>query len=264
MGNVKKAVLPVVIFAGAALVVTVFRRVPPPEDPMERLSDPEERRTALAELLRKNAIAGLPAEFNLADEDMDIEYYAAVDNNARTFALAIVTYRLGPSGVGMCSFVFDKSGRCVLWSPEGWPFLYGGLLDLTGDGYLEKIVAFTEEAESALFAKLQVFRIDRDRAKLLLEVHYNLGPSPSGDNWWPDPIVRSTIKGKVLIELTRMDGMATVSIAWSPEDEAFVVKGRKSRDWRVVFPGELGNTPVPPRNVIGRSVPSSRPQRSSR
>jgi hypothetical protein len=165
-------ILIILMAAGTGLVTGVFLRRSKPA--IERIAHEQHRVTALAELLATNRVGDLPPKFNFWANPDKIECFSAKDKDSNLLKLVKVTYRVGPGNSASVSFVFDSSGKCIFSSRDRKGFWNGGLYDITGDGYMEKVVQFSVEPVSrgSLTGRLQVFRIGPDSYRKLLDIGY--------------------------------------------------------------------------------------------
>ncbi len=211
---------------------------------VEQLLSKRSKTAAFAQLLEKNEINGLPAEFSFTTDGSSIDCFKATDKTGARLVVAMVMYPVRVSGSGNreCSFVFDASGHCVLWSRDSMRS-DGGLVDFTGDGYLEKFVSFSVEDGSHWppSDKFQVFIISSGKKELVLEIFYNIGKPDLTFKNHVSVWVAPTWPGQLShIELSE-DMVKKVKIVWSAEKHSFIVKGPKSSSkWRIVVPASAG------------------------
>ena len=205
---------------------------------VEQLLRKKSRTAAFAELLKKNEIYGLPAEFSFTADGSSIDCFKAKDKTGARLVVAMVMYpvRVSGSGVRVCSFVFDASGHCVLWSKDSMRS-DGGLVDFTGDGYLEKFVSFSVEDGSRWppSDKFQVFIISSGEKELVLEIVYNIGkPDLTMKDHVSVWVIPNWPGQKSSITLSE-GGVKRVELVWSVAKQSFIVKGPKSSSkWRII------------------------------
>ena len=136
-----------------------------------------------------------------------------------------------------------------MWSRDRLQYLTynGGLLDLTGDGYLEKAVCFWEQdtVTKRFYQRAQIFRMrHREKLKLLLDVTFyeSINAPPSRNEKEPPDFMfeirASGYPRPYLIQLNSIPTKEKVVFIWSDAKQRFVAKGEKSQYWRVLFPSE--------------------------
>jgi len=206
--------------------------------PFERLADPARRMEALRDLLHANQVAGVPEEALSASAERQgfTNYVECVDQSGRKIAVVMVTYPVPSAGHRSHSFAFDETGRCLLSSKDSHGLYRIGVLDITGDGWFEKVVCFLEEDMEPRLAwveRLQVFSFGPEGTTKLLDVLYNLLPDPMFERHVSP---RLTAWRPPNIELSSPGVAEKTVFSWSPEQRSFTVSGERSENWRLVFP----------------------------
>jgi len=235
----------IMVGAGAVILfcvlVVVFRlTIWPDRNAVLRLEDLEERPAALLDLLERNKIRDLPEGFTPTGEGTRIECFRAGDRTGRRYYLVMVTYPVEYEGQRTYSFVFNGEGRCVLHCGDRKVGLNGGLLDLTGDGYPEKVVSFTEDGAPygmLTIERFQIFTFRSGQAEKLLDVVYNLRTSMYEKGSLTLHILpRDHVDVVTLNDLS--DRTKSVEFLWSDEQQKFIAEGPTTDNWKILFPSE--------------------------
>jgi hypothetical protein len=242
-----------------ALAVVALMLLPRPATPQRLASDERSRARVLSALIEKSDIRELPAEFIIEDSSR-IACSVMRDERGEILTAATVLYDVHQLGSGqrMHVFVFDPAGRCLFHSPDSNAVLDDfrphriGFCDLTGDGTVEKIVAFnlyevgrTADSVQGLGNAFQVWRLSGTSPSLLLEVHYCGYDSATGkfidpELLWPtapgNPPIVHVGTGVPDIGLRAFSEEPLAVFSWSARDSTYICRTAASDSWKVVFP----------------------------
>jgi hypothetical protein len=217
---------------------------------LSRLARPDTAVPALASLLGANDIAGLPPEFNFWTTQTSLNCFDAVAGSGERFRMATVVYPKKLEGQRSYSFVFDETGRCLLHTGDQVYFPDGGLLDLTGDGTIEKIAGLIVSSQSdqehgkpGFDRRLRVWTIRRPEATLLLDVAYHPRTGSGSADLALARIIPTQDGRSWNIELKAVDQDPFVVISWSEDAGAFVPTRMDAALAEIVFPSQGKGAP---------------------
>jgi hypothetical protein len=229
------------VAGGIALVAWIIMAKPPAIRLPMAAQDRQERVTSLAKLLNQNQITDLPDGFNLWADRNKIECFQARDEDGTVYQLVKMTCRLEEGSSITCSFVFDRTGKCIFWSRDSYGMENGGLLDINYDGYVEKIVEFMSGASAApgqLDSRLQIFKLSPDGAEKLLDLAYATWPAKAADDFINTDVSYSWSHGGYAIKVSRdLKPDEQLLIRWSADEQRYVAEGTVSPYWKLLPTG---------------------------
>ena len=241
MSRLRKSIwVPGVVLILAAVLVLVLLDPGwwPARSAVKRLAHEKTRFAALDELIASNQITWVPPRI-LDPTGTVVRYLPVKDAQGNWFCLFEIN-----EGSGTFSFVFNKSGKCLLASyGGGWP--PGRELGyFTDEGKIEKVLSFTEPLpdDRGFRERLQIYRLQPATAKLLLDIAYRVFPPDGGEavmfpNWTVQP------QGK-RVSIFSLDVMGhpeqKVTIRWSADSQRYVVEGDNTTGrWKVLYPEQI-------------------------
>ncbi len=169
-----------------------------------------------------------------------------VDKNGIWYGVVKLICSVDDSSEEQFFFVFIESGKCLFWGKDASVFPFCGLRDITGDGYVEKVIESDANNNSnQTYNKLEVYSFRADETKLLLEVHFNFSVSIDPLDFYGahlKPINNTFELGITKLEKKRQN----VYFVWSKEDQRFYAKGPDNEEWEMVFPADNPLLPLEP------------------
>lgn len=215
-----------------------------------RLENPKIRVLTLSKLIKRNSIEDLPKHFSYRNEEDIIQYYTAKDKNGNEYHLVAVTYDIALLGNRTHSFVFNSDGKCLIHSQDSPRFDNGSMMDLTQDGYIEKILTYNiaesdghiDQTVDSNSKALQVWRLQSTSPELLLDIRHKRYIDFDGV-YYSRPIRAESLRSQQIELVTLSPSRETlVTFSWSQEKEEFICDGPiKSDVWAVLFPIKMEN-----------------------
>jgi hypothetical protein len=195
----------------------------------------------LLELINKNdeyseSIFGL--------EDISrINTFSAHDVELGKLTCYIVIYSKGGKGERGHSFVFNSNDQLLLESKDWLGMLNGGLIDLTGDGTIEKIVAFIDDSENELYpktpTKLMVHDLNNDN-DVILSLRYNFDRARKKLHFNPTVMFEKSSE-KYYISFVSVPEEYELSFVWNSTLNSFIYNytgGTINQYFDVTIPNE--------------------------
>lgn len=214
------------------------------------LENPKTRASTVSKLIKRNSIEDLPKHFSYRNEEDIIQYFTAKDKNDNEYHLVAVTYDIALLGNRTHAFVFDSDGRCLLHSQDNPRFDNGSMMDLTQDGYIEKILTYNiaesnghiDQADDYNYRALQVWRLQSPSPDLLLDIRHKRYLDFDGV-YYSGPIRAESLRSQQIELVTLSPSRKTlVTFSWSQEKEGFICDGPLESDiWTVFFPTKKEN-----------------------
>ena len=223
------------------------------------LHDIGSQKDVLSNLLKANNIKNLPDEMLSSKSGWKMD---VVEGNTRAGAVisVIVVYPAGGLGERGYSFVFNARGVCLLSSRDSTFSSDGGLVDVTRDGYAEKVVAFHEDNAmqngwKSAPDRLQVYSFTPGRALKLLDVRFNFARVPGDAEYfvpmldWGGRSFADILFLDVDWPEQRFDDTRHVRFLWGLAEQRFE-QSKYSENIEVVFPA-ASTVVVSPEKSVG-------------
>ncbi len=232
----KRLTIVLVLIAGLGIATVAYIAFKVSNPPLRKALTSDKRHEVLQRLIEKNGIRGLPAEFAIEPGLEKVRSYEAMDKDGYRIISVFVTYDAGPRGNRECSFVFDEAGRCLMWSMDQAMLWQGGLLDVTGDGFHEKVVTFLEEPPhpERSFRRLRVYRLRSEPPELILDIVFNFAEQdPMFENVYRVDEETSKLGVWDLVLRRNMWGKEEeVGFVWDEDKQGFVASSPETDNWR--------------------------------
>ena len=199
----------------------------------------------LLSLIKLNGIKNLPKKLDVCAKKTDLTCFRAIDKSIGLITSINVLYSVGSEGCRGYSFVFDASDNCLFHSKDLLLPFNGGLLDVTGDGHIEKVVDFLEERRSfanSSYKRLQIFTLQCGNNNKLLDVKYNYLNLPyvKGVNNSLALLIFRAGKGIESIFLEQFDTRKkVVDFVWDKNNKLFksvISIAQQPKNWEMLYP----------------------------
>ncbi len=233
----KTSITIVVLIAGLLIGIGTYATWKVSTIPLGKALASDKRHKVLQRLIEKNGISGLPEGFAIEPGLEKVRSYEAMDKDGYRIISVSVTYDVGPRGNRHCSFVFDEVGRCLMWSMDRPMLWQGGLLDITRDGFHEKVVTFLEEPAhpERSFRRLRVYRLRSEPPELILDIVFNFAEQdPMFENVYrvDEEFTELGLRHLILRRYMKGKEKEEVRFVWNEDKQGFVASSPETDNWR--------------------------------
>lgn len=255
--------LHMVLPAIACFFATLYSTMAGPPRRDNHLSQREQDVAEFAKLLVTNDISDLPAYFSFWHSNAWLRFNTVQATASRTFRVVNVAYLHPERGSRSHSFIFVDDTRCILHTRDTRQLLYGGFVDLTGDGQTEKVAVFTidpdddDAAESEIGKRrLRAWTFTDDSPTLILDAIFTRWRYGDGDNFISVQLVQPHDAVEWSISLQASSGKSHGRFHWSKEKSEIVHEGLDERTCRVrkLDRDTVGRCPMHPDLEITRDT----------
>lgn len=205
------------------------------------------RSMALRMLLRKNDIGKntLPDDFSYSSKDDEISHYGVADaEGTRYHVIEVLSKTWSARRDLTCQFVFTADGECILRGSETATIMgddAGGLYDLTGDGNVEKVLAYgSKDGKGGNYdTVLEIWSLRANTANLLLKVAYKEFNTGDAKHEFVKPTIQYNQNGKSPSVTLAGGGFESLgTFHWFDQEARFIATPAQSEYWELLFPLE--------------------------